>query len=106
MSDEKYWDLLIDGGAMVVSEGEPTRTSDRHSIGQDIKHAIMESGLARLLLAERSPTLRANVLTRIELLVEQDTRLVPGTISLTEETAQRLRLTATTYDYGQIEVTV
>jgi hypothetical protein len=101
-----YIDLLITGGALTVSSGEPTNTQDRHCIGQDIKHAIMESGLARKLLAERSPTLRADVMTQIELLVEEDTRLVPGSIKVKEESSSLLRVTANTYEFGQLEVTV
>lgn len=102
----QYIDLLITDGAMVLGTGEPDLTGDRHSIGQDIKHAIMESGLARKLLAERSSVLRADVMTQIELLVEADTRLVPGTVNVAAENSGLLRVTATTYAFGQLEVTL
>lgn len=102
----KYTDLLITNGAMTLTTTEPTLTGDRHSIGQDIKHAIMESGLARRLLAERSSVLRADVMTQIELLVESDTRLVPGTVNVEAESSNLLRVTAITYDFGKLEVTV
>ncbi|ALP41755.1 DUF2590 family protein [Aeromonas schubertii] len=101
----KYVDILVEGGAWVLDAGsQPRLTADRHSIGQDIKHRIMESGLARKLVGERSPTLRADVMTEIELLVELDERLIPGTIEIREEAPDRLRITATTYDFGPLEV--
>lgn len=107
MSERKYIDILVEkGGWQLDAGGQPRLTSDRYSIGQDIKHRIMESGLARKLVAERSATLRADVMTEIELLVEDDERLVPGTISITEESAGTLLVTATTYEFGQVEVTL
>ncbi|GHA05553.1 DUF2590 family protein [Oceanisphaera arctica] len=106
-SDRQYIDLLIEDGGIVLDAGaQPVYTDNRHSIGQDIKHAVLESGLARALIGERSPTLRADVRTQIRILVEQDRRLVPGTAELREEAADRYLLTATTYDFGHLEVTL
>ncbi|SPT64881.1 phage protein [Aeromonas salmonicida] len=43
--DPKYIDLLVVNGAWQLDAGgQPRYTQDRHSIGQDIKHRIMESG--------------------------------------------------------------
>ncbi|MCS3456255.1 hypothetical protein M2366_002341 [Aeromonas sp. BIGb0405] len=107
MSEPKYIDILVNDGAWLLDAGgQPRYTQNRHSIGQDIKHRIMESGLARKLIGERSPTLRADVLTEIELLVERDERLVPGTIFINEEAADRVLVTATTYEFGPLEVTL
>ena len=107
MNTPKYIDLLVVGGAWQLDAGgQPRMTQDRHSIGQDIMHRIMESGLARKLIGERSPTLRSDVMTEIELLVENDTRLVPGTILIREEDPQRILVTARTYDFGDLEVTL
>lgn len=53
--EPKYIDLLVVNGAWQLDAGgQPRYTQDRHSIGQDIKHRIMESGLARKLIGERS----------------------------------------------------
>ncbi|HAT6342685.1 TPA: DUF2590 family protein [Aeromonas hydrophila] len=105
--EPKYIDLLVVNGAWLLDAGgQPRYTQDRHSIGQDIKHRIMESGLARKLIGERSPTLRADVMTEIELLVEDDERLVPGTIVIREEAADRVLVTARTYEFGSLEVTL
>lgn len=105
--EPKYIDILVINGAWQLDAGgQPRYTQDRHSIGQDIKHRIMESGLARKLIGERSPTLRADVMTEIELLVENDERLIPGTIVISEEDIERVLVTARTYEFGDLEVTL
>ncbi|MGN5108306.1 DUF2590 family protein [Aeromonas hydrophila] len=105
--EPKYIDILVVNGAWQLDAGgQPRYTQDRHSIGQDIKHRIMESGLARKLIGERSPTLRADVMTEIELLVENDERLIPGTIVISEEEIERVLVTARTYEFGDLEVTL
>lgn len=104
MADEKlYIDLLITDRDFTLNSGnEPVLCDNRVSIGQDIKHSIMESGLATQLIAERSPTLRADILLQITMLVEDDERLIPSTVYVTEESATRLLITADTYDFGPI----
>ena len=100
---DKYFDLLIQGNDFVLNSGnEPAICNNGISIGQDVAHSIIESGLAYQLLAERSPTLRADVFTQIILLVENDERIVPGTVYINEETAGSLFMTAQTYDFGNI----
>ncbi|MFQ2825058.1 MULTISPECIES: DUF2590 family protein [Aeromonas] len=105
--EPKYIDIWVVNGAWQLDAGgQPRYTQDRHSIGQDIKHRIMESVLARKLIGERSPTLRADVMTEIELLVENDERLIPGTIVICEEDIERVLVTARTYEFGDLEVTL
>lgn len=104
MTDELYIDLLITDRDITLNAGnEPELCSNRVSIAQDIKHALMESGLPGLLVAERSPTLRADIIMRMTILVEDDERLVPGTIFINEETRTRLTILAETYDFGPID---
>lgn len=94
---DNYLDLQITDGGLVMDAGEQPRTvKDVPSIAQDIKHTIMESGLARKLLGERSRAERSDVLTEIELLIEQDLRLKAGSIWITELTSERYRLVAQT----------
>ncbi len=103
MPDKQYIDIkVVDGGWDIDSGEQPTQCSDLYSIAQDIKHAIMESGLARKLLAERNPILRADVLLQIEQKAELDTRIIPGTASATEGDAGDIKLTAQAYDYDQL----
>lgn len=107
MSEILYIDLLIDNGDFSLNAGnEPELCNNRKSIGQDIIHAIIESGLATQLIAERSPTLRADIFTQLELLVENDERIVPGTVEISEESQKRLWVTASTYDFGGISAQV
>lgn len=103
MSDLLYIDLLIENGDFVLNAGnEPELCNNRKSIGQDIVHSILESGLVTQLIAERSPTMRADIFTQLELLIESDERIVPGTAAISEESQVRLWVTATTYDFGPI----
>lgn len=107
MSEALYIDLFIQDGDFVLNTGrEPTLCNNRQSIGQDVIHSIIESGLATELIAERSPVLRADLFTRIELLIEEDERIVPGTVEISEESQKRLWVTASTYDFGGITVQV
>ncbi|MGQ6441307.1 DUF2590 family protein [Serratia sp. IR-2025] len=107
MCDPLYIDLLIENGDFTLNPGnEPVLCNNRVSIGQDCVHAIIESGLITQLVAERSPTLRADVLMQIILLVEDDERIIPGTVVVHEETKSRLWVTAETYDFGKVEASV
>ncbi len=110
MPDKNYIDIkVVDGGWDIDSGEQPTQCSNLYSIAQDIKHAIMESGLARQLVAERNPVLRADVLLQIEQIAELDNRTVPGSASATESSAGTINLTAQAYDYDEAietEVTV
>jgi hypothetical protein len=102
MSDkQKYIDInVVDGGWDIDAGQQPQVCSDLYSIAQDIKHAIMESGLARELMAERSPVLRSDVLIQIEQIAELDIRIIPGTATATELSAGDIILTADAYEYG------
>ncbi|OTA17564.1 phage protein [Xenorhabdus vietnamensis] len=107
MDEPKYIDLLISERDFTLNSGnEPLFCNNRISIGQDCVHAIIESGLATNLIAERSPTLRADIHTQIVILVENDERIIPGTVSINEESRTKLWITAETYDFGRINVSV
>lgn len=107
MSELLYIDLLIENGNFVLNTGkEPELCNNRKSIGQDIIHSILESGLATQLIGERSPTLRADIFTQLELLIEEDERIVPGTVEVSEENQKRLWVTASTYDFGGLSAQV
>ncbi|MEX0445956.1 DUF2590 family protein [Xenorhabdus sp. SGI246] len=107
MDEPKYIDLLISERDFTLNSGnEPHFCNNRVSIGQDCVHAIIESGLATNLIAERSPTLRADIQTQIVILIENDERIIPGTVSINEESPTKLWITAETYDFGRINVSV
>ncbi|MBB1272524.1 DUF2590 family protein [Psychromonas sp. SR45-3] len=105
MPDKKYIDIkVVDGGWDIDAGQQPQECSDLYSIAQDIKHSIMESGLARELIAERNAALRSDVLVQIEQLAEQDVRIIPGSATATELTAGQITLTAEAYEFGELEV--
>lgn len=107
MLDKQYIDIkVIDGGWQIDPGQQPDYCSDAYSIAQDVKHAIMESGLARELQAERNPALRADVLLQIEQTAESDARIIPGTASATESSFGMIYLTAQAYEFSDINIEV
>ena len=101
--EKLYLDLLITGEDIALDSGkQPLICDNRVSIAQDIKHAIFESGLATQLIAERSRILRRDIILKMVLLVEEDVRLIPGTVFITEEKLGRLFITADTYEFGAL----
>ena len=76
----EYIDLLIMDNDLVLDPSrQPLLIEDRASIAQDIAHMIRESGLLVTLVAERSRLRQRDCIQQMELLVEADERLVPGT---------------------------
>ncbi|HCG7749268.1 DUF2590 family protein [Vibrio sp. zbq_19] len=107
MADYKYQDILIENGDVVLDAGRnPILIQDRAVIAQDIKHAIIESSLAVDLIAERSPSKKADIRTKLELLVEEDIRLVPGTVRLDEQTEGTIYVFADTMDFGELQLEI
>lgn len=107
MTLQKYSDLFIEKGALALDQlPQPELINTRASIAQDVKHMLLESGLVTKLLAQRSPALRNDVYTAMELLIETDTRLVPGTIEIDANNEQQILITATTYEFGDITTEV
>lgn len=101
--EKRYLDLFITGEDITLDSGnQPVICNNRVSIAQDIKHAILESGLATQLIAERSRILRRDIILQMILLVEEDTRLIPGTVSIIEEQSGQLFITADTAEFGKL----
>ena len=102
-----YIDLLItDNDLTLDPSNQPVLIDDRGSIAQDIAHMIRESGLLVRLVAERDRFRRADCIQQLELLVEADVRLVPGTVQILEEGKGRYLLVAKTVEFGSVEVTL
>lgn len=103
----KYIDLLIKNGDIRLNAGnEPVLCDNRISIAQDIIHSIIESGLANQLIGERSRAIRADIYIQITLLIETDMRIIPGTITITEQDGGYLFMTADTYEFGPVNLQV
>lgn len=101
----EHFDLLIDGDGIALDEfGLPLFVSGRESIGQDIKHMIRESGLLVEILGERNREKVRRAMVLLEEKVEDDTRIKPGTATMERNSVGGFTLTATTMEYGDIEV--
>jgi hypothetical protein len=76
-----FLDLHINNGDVVLDAGlTPTYLTDRAVIAQDIVHAILDTGLAHLLVSDRGTGVTADTQIKIKLLVEDDIRIMPGTV--------------------------
>ncbi len=102
-----YVDYLItDDDLTFDANGEPKLIYDADCIAQDIKHLIRESGLMVEIIGQRNSIDVKYNLQKLTLLIEDDTRLVPGTVEITQAETELFFITATTYKYGQINVGV
>ena len=103
----EYIDLLIHDNDLVLDlSRQPQLINDRASIAQDIAHMIRDSGLLVTLVAERDRLRQRDCIQQLELLVEADERLVPGTALITQLEPGEFLVTATTLKFGTIEVTL
>lgn len=93
---------IVDGDIKLDSLFNPQQLTDRQVIAQDIKHRVIESRLLPLLIGQRNPDHIAKILTELELVVEEDNRLVPGTIKLTRHDTGMISVEAQTHDYGKL----
>jgi len=107
MTESVYVDLLIqDNDFALDASNQPVPVEDRACIAQDIGHMIRESGLLVTLVAERNRLKQRDCIQQLELLVETDIRLVPGTAKITELAAGQYLVTGKTLKFGSIEVTL
>ena len=107
MSDALYTDLLItDNDLTLDSGGEPLLVTDRACITQDIKHTVRDSGLLVLVVGQRDGNQVALLLQQLTLLVEQDVRLVPGTVAIERTATDTFFITAETYAFGPTNLQV
>lgn len=105
MSD--YIDLLIAGNDLVLDASQqPMLLDDRASIAQDLAHMIRDSGLLVTLVAERDPLRQRDCIQQIELRVEADERLVPGTARMLQQQPGIYLVTATTVKFGNVRITL
>jgi hypothetical protein len=98
-----YVDLHIENNDLKLDAGgEPTLLDNRARIAQDIKHLIRESGLLVEVLGERDPAQVAVNVLRLEQMIDEDVRLVPGTVTIERQGVGLFFVTAETVDFGPI----
>lgn len=91
----KCQDILItDRDITLDPAGIPVYVIQRPSITQDIVHMILESGLLIELIGERSRAKWTGNMTRIEMLVEDDQRIIPGTVVIDWDDPEQMVLFA------------
>jgi len=102
-----YRDLHINNGQLVMDvANNPELVNDRAVIAQDILHAILDTGLAHLLLADRGGSNSTDTKTRIVLLVEDDRRIMPGTVRIEQQDPGMWWVFADTIDFGPISTQI
>ncbi|TMP70464.1 hypothetical protein CWB76_10690 [Pseudoalteromonas sp. S1609] len=89
---------IIDNDIALDSFAVPSQLTNSDVIAQDVKHRIIESGKVTELIGLRNKNIVAKILTEIELIVEQDERLVPGTIKVIRQATGEISVTAKTVD--------
>lgn len=103
----EYVDLLIVNNDLALDPSrQPLLIDDRACIAQDIAHMIRDSGLLVRLVAERDRLRQRDCIQQLELLVEDDQRLVPGTARITQQEPGVYLVTAKTLKFGSIEVSL
>lgn len=93
---------ILDGDLSLDDFSTPMQVTNANVISQDIKHRLIESGKLPPLIGLRNTDIVNKILTEIELIVEQDIRLVPGTIKITLTGTGIISVTAQTQDYGVV----
>ena len=92
---------IINGDLSLDAELTPIQLTETQVISQDVKHRILESGLLVQLVGLRNNNAIAMILTEIELVVEQDERITPGTIEVIRPLQGQISVKAQTIDKGE-----
>ncbi|WBA86529.1 DUF2590 family protein [Endozoicomonas sp. GU-1] len=101
---EQWHDILITDRDLALDvAGIPQQVTDRGTIAQDIKHMLMDTGLVVQLVGERSASQWQLAFNQIELQVEEDRRIIPGTVVIHRPEHNILYLTADT-ELGPVDV--
>lgn len=81
----------------------PQTYSDRDVVAQDVKHMIIDSHLLLFMIGERSREKRALIIKKIQLLVEEDERIEPGSCEIHEISSTEFFIYAST-EFGEIRL--
>jgi len=104
--NDQFIDLLITEDDLTLAAGEPRLATNKDCIEQDIRHMIREHGLAVQMVANRNPIDIAYLAQKIEIEMEKDVRLVPGTAQVSQITTGVFLATADTVRFGGLNVEV
>ena len=96
---------IVKDDLVLNSNGEPELVSGVECIAQDLVHMLREKGYAFALVGERNVLNISDVCKNIEIEMENDSRIYPGTASA-ELVNEDLVCTARTLDNESITVTL
>lgn len=96
---ETFVDILIRDGDIVVADAIEQHVSDEQSLEQDIKHMILDSGYLIETIGERDADKRTLAYNKLVRLIEDDIRVIPGNVEITELDNNAVLVTADTI-YG------
>jgi hypothetical protein len=103
----QFIDLHIQSGDVVLDAGlTPSYLTDREVIAQDIVHAIIDTGLAHALVSDRGTGVTADTQIKIKLLVEDDVRIMPGTVRVEQVSLGQWWVYADTINFGPISSSI
>lgn len=96
---------IIDDDLVLNQLGEPELRAEADCIAQDLRHMLRERGYAFSMIGERNQVTLSTLATQIEIEMENDTRIYPGTakVALVGEV---LSCSARTLNNEAIEVTL
>ena len=100
-------DLLINQNDLTLSgNGEPLLVTGRACVAQDMTHMIRENAYAEQMIANRNQYELARLAQTIEIKMEEDRRIVPGSARVTQVNNGQFIATARTRDYGPINFAI
>lgn len=96
-----YSDIFIENDDIALADGEAVLIENRKVVLQDLIHAIRESGKLYELIAERDPERRRLIRNQIIEIVEEDVRIIPGTVKF-EGAEREWHISGDTYEFGKL----
>lgn len=90
ITTEPHRDLVLDQGGM------PAYIDGLACIAQDIQHMLMDTGLLLHLVGERSSLRWSVALQQIENEIEEDQRIIPGSVMIERVDEEQVRIEADT----------
>ena len=98
-----YTDLLVKDDDLVLdAAGLPVLIHDRECIAQDLIHMIRELGLLLLLIGDRGDSNQEEAAQKIVIEIENDNRIILGTVFFNKSKTGLFDIQATTVDFGDI----
>lgn len=101
----KYTDLLVTDDDITLDAGRnPVLVHDVDCIAQDLVHMIRETGLLVELVANKDKRRRAANMVKLEIAIEEDERIKPGTVYIEEPKLGVFYVLAETLEFGEFSL--